>query len=216
MTKLQLLLYELVPWLELLAAIVGILYYKKLKDTYWKWFIYYLVAIFVMEAYSKWGLESHPYWRRYYYNYLVIPFEFVFFYWLYAVKSLARKRLFWTSVIIYACFHLLSNFVMQNNEILNSLSYTVSVLLLAIMAFFEFQKQVKSDSILQFQENKMFYINVGIILFYVGTLPFFTFDRYLYNHMPEIWSSYRTLFLFAVNVLSLLFIASFIWGKPKP
>ncbi len=216
MTKLQLLLYELVLWLELLAALVGILYYKKLKDTYWKWFVYYLVTIFIFEAYSKWGLESHPDWRRYFYNYLVIPFEFVFFYWLYAVKSLERKRLFWTSVAIYACFHVLSFFIFYNNEILNSLSYTVGVLCLIIMTFFEFQKQVKSDSIIQFQENKMFYINVGIILFYVGTLPFFSFDRYLYFHMPEIWSYYHTFFLFDVNALSLLFIASFIWGKPKP
>ena len=64
------------------------------------------------------------------------------------------------------------------------------------------------------QRNKMFYINIGIMLFYVGTLPFFG----LYNLIvkePEIWNIYYLYFLLSNCLMYLLFTASFIWGKPK-
>ena len=96
------------------------------------------------------------------------------------------------------------------------MSYTVGVFLLSIMVYLEFIKQIKSEDILNFQNNKMFYINIGILLFYVGTLPFFAFDKQLYLNNNELWSNYKTFFLLSVNIMYLLFAASFIWGKPKP
>ena len=216
MTKLQLFLSGLVIWIELLCAVVAMAKFKSLKETYWKWLVFYVIAIFIMEAISKWGLEYQPLWRKYYYDFFVIPFQFLFLYWLYDVKSLQRKPLFWISVTLYVSSFLPHFFYLKDTRMINSLSYTMGVLLLLIMAFFEFNKQVKSESILKFQENKMFYINVSVILFYVGTLPFFAFDEYLYNHAHKVWSYYLTFFLMDVNLMYLLFTASFIWGKPKP
>jgi hypothetical protein len=95
------------------------------------------------------------------------------------------------------------------------MSYTIGAFLLAIMVYLEFVKQIKSDEILNFKQNKMFYINIGVLLFYVGTLPFFAFDKYLYHNLNSLWSLYKTFFLFACSSMYLLFIASFIWGKPK-
>lgn len=216
MTKLQLFLSELVIWTELLCAVVALVKLKSLKETYWKWFALYVILIFGFEAFSKWGLVYQPFWRKYYYDFFVIPFQFLFFYWLYAVKSLARKPLFWISVGVYLSSFLPHFFYLEETRVINSLSYTIGVLGLLIMAYFEFSKQVQSETILQFQENKMFYINVSVVLFYVGTLPFFAFDQYLYAHANTVWWYYLTFFLIDVNLMYLLFTASFIWGKPKP
>ena len=54
------------------------------------------------------------------------------------------------------------------------------------------------------------------MLFYVGTLPFFAFDKFIYEHLFEVWNYYFTFFLISVNLMYILFTLSFIWGKSKP
>ncbi len=83
-----------------------------------------------------------------------------------------------------------------------------------ILVFLEFKKQIQNDDILAFPENKMFYINIGIMLFYVGTLPFFSLYHLLLKE-PEIWNIYYLYFLISNCIMYLLFTASFIWGKQK-
>lgn len=205
-----------INYTELFSAFIAILFYRKINKTYWKWFVIYLIFINLAELYSKFGLENFTHLRKYYYDFFIIPIEFLFFYWLYAKKSLKLEKLFWLSYIIYFIFYILHLFNFDKVRLISSMSYTVGVLFLAIMVYLEFIKQIKSDEIINFHKNKMFYINIGILLFYVGTLPFFAFDKQLYLNNNELWSNYKTFFLLSVNIMYLLFAASFIWGKPKP
>lgn len=216
MTTLQTIFYNCINITEVTAALVGLFYYKKLKHTYWKWFVVYLIFISFSELISRFGLEDLSKIRKYFFGFFVIPIEFIFFYWLYAKKSLKLKRLFLISSFIYLFFYSLNFLNLDQVRIISSMSYTVGVFLLAIMVYLEFIKQIKSDEILNFYSNKMFYINIGILLFYIGTLPFFAFDKQLYLNNNELWSNYKTYFLFSVNIMYLLFTASFICGKPKP
>lgn len=215
MTELQNALYHLINPIECITAIIAIFYFKKLKNTYWTWFIVYLIFIAIAEIFSKYYLVSFPKIRRYYFDFFVIPIEFLFFYWLYAKKSLQSNKLFWISCMVYFVFYVLHLFHMDQVRMISSMSYTVGVFLLAIMIYLEFMKQIKSDEILQFKTNKMFYVNIGVMSFYVGTLPFFALDRYLFDDMFKIWSYYQTFFLISVNIMYLLFSISFIWGKSK-
>ncbi len=216
MTPIQTILYQFLDITEGIAAITGIIYFKKLKNSYWKWFVLYLVFIFIAEIFSKYFLIELPKIRKYYYDYFVIPIEFLFFYWLFAKKSLNSNRLFNWSCFIYSIFYILHLFHMDQVRIISSMSYTVGVFLLAIMVYLEFIKQIKSDEIIHFQTNKMFYINMGVMLFYVGTLPFFAFDKFIFEHLFEVWNYYYTFFLISVNLMYILFTLSFIWGKSKP
>ncbi|MBV1924571.1 MAG: hypothetical protein KUG68_11150, partial [Flavobacteriaceae bacterium] len=85
--------------------------------------------------------------------------------------------------------------------------------LLIILVVLEFMKQIKNDDILKYKENKMFYINIGMVLFYVGSFPYSVFRFELYEHYFSVWNIYYTYFLFTNCILYLLFAASFIWGK---
>jgi hypothetical protein len=84
-----------------------------------------------------------------------------------------------------------------------------------IMIIQEFVKQIKSDKILFFKENMMFYINLGIILFYIATLPFYAFNEVLYKESRSIWEAYSNVTLISCSLMYFLFAASFIWGKPN-
>lgn len=215
MTQLQTIFYNSINLTEGLTVLVGIFFYKSLKNTYWKWFVIYISFIAISDIFGDFGFEHSPYIKKLYYDFFVIPIEFLFFYWLYAKNSLKLEKLFWTCCLIYLVFFILHFFNLDKIRSISSMSYTVGVFLLSIMVYLEFIKQIKSDDILNFQHNKMFYINIGILLFYVGTLPFFAFDKLLYLNNNELWSNYKTFFLLSVNIMYLLFTASFIWGKPK-
>jgi hypothetical protein len=90
----------------------------------------------------------------------------------------------------------------------------IGALIMLILVSLEFLKQIKNENILMFNQNKMFYINIGIILFYVGNLPFFGL-YYPIMKEPKIWNLYYIYFMISNCIMYFLFAASFIWGKPK-
>jgi len=199
---------------EFIALLAGIIKYKSIKDSYWKWFVLYLAYIFTYEIVS-WIIRD--YYKEkigYFLSYVHIPIEYIFLFWLFAVKSLKKKVLFWLLCILFLMSLALNNYLKLTDYTFMSLSTTVGNLFLLILVFLEFMKQIKSDSILNFKENKMFYINVGVTLFYIGTMPFFGWYMPILKY-PEIWNSYYIYFMISNCVMYLLFAASFIWGKVK-
>lgn len=210
----QTVLRETLIWIELIAAIFALFYWNKLKNSHWKWFIVYLCVIFIVEAFSRWGLKNNPNYRVYLYDFFGIPVQFLFFYWLYAIKSLKNYMLFWACTLLYALSFLPYFTLFARESIVYSLSYTVGNVLLLLMVFLEILKQIKSEKILLFRSNFMFYINIGIIVFYIGTLPFFSFYGLILKDL-QFWTNYYIFFMVANHIMYLLFISAFLWGKPN-
>ncbi|WP_156133123.1 hypothetical protein [Lacinutrix sp. Hel_I_90] len=153
-------------------------------------------------------------YRQAYYIFVGIPLEFIFLYWLYAFKSLKKKTLFIISVSIYVTTLVGFTFIKELNE-LPSLSINIGSTILIGLLILEFIKQIKTDDILKFKENKMFYVNVGLVLFYVGSYPYHVFSRELYENYNDVWNVYYIYFLITNCTMYLLFSASFIWGKTQ-
>lgn len=207
-------LRETIVWVEFAAALVALFYWSRLKNSHWKWFIVYLCIIFLVEAFSKWGLKNTPKHRVFLYDFFGIPIQFLFFYWLYAVKSLKNILLFWMCTLIYVISFLPYFTLFAKGSIVYSLSYTVGNILLMLLVFLEIFKQIKSEKILLFRSNFMFYITIGIMLFYIGTLPFFSFYGLILKN-NQLWTSYYIFFMVANHIMYSLFICAFLWGKPN-
>lgn len=205
---------DLVVKIEVLSALFGIFYFKKLKNSYWKWFVFYLIFISIIETCSEYYLSYFNVSNIYFFDYFVIPSEFLFLYWLYN-KSLNKKKLVWSFCVIYLLSFIPHLFYESELKYLHSMSYTIGNLLMVILVFLEFNKQIQSDKILEYKSNPMFYINVGVMIFYLGTLPLFAFYDYLVVNSQLMLSYYYTFFLMANCIMYLLFTASFIWGKPN-
>lgn len=205
---------ELILVSEFIAAAIGILKFKKFKSSYWKWFIYYLIFIFFVEMVSEFVLYKFEYIRPYYYDFFVIPIEFLFLYWLYSYKSLANKKLFWLSCGIYITSFIPHILFFKRPNVIYSFNYIVGTFLLSMMVILEFNKQIKTDDILGFRKNLMFYINTGVCLLYVGTLPFFAFYSLLLQNMV-IWNNYYIFFMLTNILMYILFSIALLWGKPN-
>ncbi|GGG15199.1 hypothetical protein GCM10011344_14760 [Dokdonia pacifica] len=199
---------------QFIAALVGCLYFKRIKNSYWKWFTVYLVLLFISEIVFTF-FSDIPMDVNYRYNLFIgLPLEFIFLYWLYGQKSLKNKKLFLVCSALIVVTTLIT-FSIKNLKDASSLVLNVGSLLLTILIVFEYFKQIRNDDILRFKENKMFYINVGVILFYVGSLPFHVFQKYLYPEYPTLVEYYYVYFLISNCIMYLLFTASFIWGKEQ-
>jgi hypothetical protein len=200
---------------QLIAALTGLIFWKKVKDTFWKWFVVYLVLIFSLELFARFGLNQIGSLKKYYYSLLVIPIEFLAFYYFYYMNNTKSKVLYLFFGIIYLLTFIPSVFNLSNSDwIIKSLSYTVGNLFIAIAAIVELYNQIRSNKIIFFRQNMMFYINAGVIIFYIGTLPFFAFYGLIYQNIT-FWTFYYTLFLIFNHTMYLFFTASFIWGRPN-
>lgn len=197
---------------ELIAVLAGIWKYKSVKDTYWKWFVYYLVYIFIYEIFSDFLKNNLKIEISLFMSYIQIPMEYLFLFWLYAYKSLKKTKMFWIFSLMYIITYIIELSISKLNFSFKSLNTSFATLLLLILVFLEFLKQIKSDEILSFKTNKMFYINMGVILLYIGTIPFFGWYNILIEY-PDIWNIYYIYFLISNCIMYLLFAASFIWGK---
>jgi len=212
MYKQQPFLLDLLHICEFIAMITGIIQLKSLKNSYWKWFVYYLIYIFIYEILSEIAKFGFDLKVGTYLSYIQIPIEFIFLYWLYALKSLKNKVMFWTFSLLNIGSLLLEYNLSQTEFTFKSLNNTFGTLLLLILVVLEFSKQIKSDSILNFKQDKMFYINIGVILFYIGNMPFFGWYIPILK-FPDIWNGYYIYFLISNCIMYLLFASSFIWGK---
>lgn len=199
---------------QFLAALIGFVYFFKVKKIHWKLFSVYLVIICLQEHFwTRTSIFSVDI-KNLYFLFVGLPLEFIFFYWLYAKHSLKNRKLFRVFSAFLILSILITSFI-ENVKDAYSLVFNVGSLLLITLVIFEYFKQIRNDDILKFKENKMFYINVGVVLFYVGSLPFHVFQKHLFQKHPAFVENYYLYFLISNCIMYLLFAASFIWGKEE-
>lgn len=175
-----------------------------------------LLIISVQEFIGYFFIEIFQKIQQYYFAFFGIPLQYIFFIWLYTLKSFNNKKLFCIFIFIYLISYI--PLFIYGSEIKKHYSINLDIgnILLIILVVLEFLKQIKSDEILFFWKNKMFYINTGIILFYVGTYPFIAFyDQFLKKEYIFLGNLYYLYFLISNCLMYLLFSASFIFGKPN-
>jgi hypothetical protein len=208
------LLKHLLHFCEFIALVAGIVKYKSLKNSYWKWFVIYLAYIFAYEIISWTAKYVLKYYIGTFQSYIHIPIEYLFLFWLFAYTSLKNKVLFWWLSALFLISIVVDNYLKPKDFSFMSLSTTVGNLILLILVMLEFLNQIKSDAIMRFKENKMFYINIGVTLFYIGNMPFFAL-YYDILEIPKYWNNYYVYFMVSNCLMYLLFAASFVWGKVK-
>ena len=214
----------IVPWyiiilncLELAACITGCLYWSKIRETYWKWFPIYLGLILITELTAEYFLFARHdlktngdiYW------YFGLPLELLFLFWLFYQYAKPRK---WPLILaaIYVAGWILDQVYFSHLKLFfDSFSYTIGNALLLICLFVFFIRFSNSNEILNYRKSMFFWVALGLLIFYVGTFPF-------YGMRTTLWKDYRSLFwvyyyisFFLNYCMYSLFMIAFIWGRPK-
>lgn len=175
--------------MEGLAGIIGILYWKKLTPRFWGAFPIYLIIICSCEFFSWFLIEHNIKGSKNLYNYFVIPLEFLFMHFLY-YKNLPNH--FRNKVILLSLFYIFSwfleQFFLQHTQwIWLSMSYSVGNITILALGIIYFIQLLKSENLLTYKSQIFFWVNLGLMLFYIGTFPYYAMFKTLYETEPNLF-----------------------------
>jgi hypothetical protein len=181
--------------IELFTCIIAFVYYNKLRATRWRLLPFYLLAIIALELLGRY-LGSTPELRKYnplMFNYISFPLQFLFFYWIFYtdVYFAENKKHIWGCIILYL-LALVADAVYFTNKsyFFHSFSYSIGNIILLLLLMKYFYKLSTSDDILKFSENIMFWFCLGVLIYYVGTLPLWALRNVLVFQHPGIFLKY--------------------------
>ena len=205
---------------EGLAFLAGLLTRRKYKDHYLKWFAVYLGVIFATEIVAEITghvLKEREIMYRIYF-FFAIPLQFLFFFWLFSKWYPDQSRKRWSYIgagVYFFAWWVEFLFLQEKRLAFQSFSYTIGniILLLLILQFFiDF---INSDRILFYDREPMFWICLGLLVFYLMTLPFFGLWNTLAARHIKFFSHYWYLQMVLNCGMYIFFALSFLLGKWK-
>lgn len=206
--------------MEGVAAATTFIYIKKWKHTHWKWFPLYLAFIVCADVVGSYLAARNMYKPNFYFlSYVVIPVEFLFFYWIFyrAFRGSSKQSLPVIMGTIYFIGLLADIFYFSHYQFFYySLSYTIGNIMLLILILNFFLQLVNSDELLKFKQNILFWVSVGLLIYYVGSCPYFALRNLLvYKYYNTVFQYYTAFVDILGSLMYLTFALSFICGKPK-
>jgi len=205
---------ELLTFFQAVTAIFATIYYNKYKATNLKYIVLLLWYIAINEYVGKYYTLYTGCYNQGFYNVKQIV-EITFYIKLYinTLKNVKSKNLLVCLLICYylsiisSCFR--ASFIAEyfvNNYLLGA-----SFIVIGIIMYFS--EILKSDDIILINKKLLFWISVGLLIYYVPTIPFKVVTVYYQNSptLPYIFNiSYALVFL-----LNSLFISGFIWSSKQ-
>ena len=213
-----------VPFSELLASIVGTIYFYKYKRTHLRYFLILLWYITISEFFSWYATkndvliyidENGVKYNLWIYNLMDI-FYFNILYLIF-FKSLENLRYkLWIkiiclifNIILIVNWSFIQNFVLEWSE----LPYIFGSLSIIIIVIFYFIELLKSEKIIIFHRMLLFWISIGLLLFHTGSIPF-SLKINGYALIPGIHKLFLILTVLALIMYS-IFTFGFIWSKKE-
>jgi peptidoglycan/LPS O-acetylase OafA/YrhL len=172
---------DLLRLLVLIAAFITSVYNRKYyKDTAQKYFPLLLLFATVVEIIAEIRLYTNKHESVLLYNvYLIISFIF-FLVWFIAI--LKRKIVPKILLLIFLGATIFSAFTESiTKDLYFSMLITGSVFIL-IGSFLFFKQLIETDEAVHFIKNQQFWIMSGLLVFYIGFLPFYLLIRNLDLH----------------------------------
>ncbi len=205
---------------ELVACVTGFIYWKKIKHSYWKWFPIYLAIILITELTGKYILVvlHDRKLNANIYRFFGIPIQFLFFFWLFKqnLKPYKEKRWPLYGAAIYIISWVVDFVYISKMKFgFQSFSYTMGNIILLVLLILFFVKFINSDEILEYKSSMMFWVCVGLLIFYLGTFPFYGLRNTLLQNYRGVYDVYWYINFILDYLMYILFAIAFIWGKPK-
>jgi len=224
--------YDLITHgVEFLAAVTGLFCLKQYRSTAAKYFICYLICVFIGELigqYTFYVQEGHylyflkgTIWEKNYWFYTLFWYigSVLFFTFFYC--KILTHHLYKTVILIFTiCFLLFAiyNIVFNMHEFFIKFFPSIIVfgaVIIMMNVCFYFLEMLQSDNILFFYKSLYFYISVALFFWWLITTPLVFYDIYFstadWNFVFLKWQ----IFLFANVFTYLTFTFALIYCKPE-
>ncbi|MDD7886160.1 hypothetical protein [Flavivirga sp. 57AJ16] len=228
--------YTLTIITESLAAVTGLLLYKKYKFTAAKYFIYFLVYLTICDFFSFYTWYVHPekmfsfligtvfeknhWWATSYWQIgAILFFSFYYHEILKTKRSRAIVKFFGYAYFFFSIIYIILNWDAFFYKFFPILSILSAIIILLCTVFY-FIEILQSDKVLTFYRSINFYISFAIFIWWLIITPLDFYDVYFayevgnpnrdWNFIFLQWE----IFLFANIFMYLTFTFALIWCKP--
>lgn len=176
---------NLFNYAEMLALVVSIIYFNRIKNTPFAILLPYLIMIVAVEATGKYLADRKLYVQNLHIFNISTVIEFVIFYYLFYanLKAPVLKKLALYSIPLYVLMAAINQAFIQGFDRFHIYTMIIGSLLLIIYIFLYFYEAFSSMEPVYLFKEPMFWVAVGLFLFYLGdftynvTVPYFVKNR---------------------------------------
>jgi len=199
---------------EGIAAITAILFYGKYKHTVLKYFAWILVYTILNDICAL-------YVYKLYGNNVVLYniYSFIYFLYLYYVFwDFVESKVYKRWIVYCICIFLLAslinaftaNFIFEDQLI----AYIIGACLV-IFCIILYYIEILSDSrVLHIKEDLLFWVSIGLLLFYVGYIPIMI-SREFFSNNSDLFVTLFNVQRILIIIMNSCFIIGFLWTKKK-
>lgn len=217
--------------LEILAALTGLIVYKKYKHTvnkYFIWFLVYIVFMAIIGRYTYWVvgngslrflqgtvLEQNYWWFTIFWN--VASVLFFGWYYLKLLNNVLSKKILKISLVafllisVFSILITLPKFFYGNMNIIE-ISGTLIILQCVFYYFFEV---LQSDKILDFYKSLAFYISCAVLILWLVQTPLTFFEMYNKTYDMDYVNLRNYINLLVISFMYITYTVGLIVSKPE-
>ncbi|MFB9057536.1 hypothetical protein ACFFU9_12375 [Mariniflexile ostreae] len=204
-------LYYLIHLLELTAAILALIHYKKYKSSTERYFLHFLWLTFIFDTVI--GVLIRPLfeidntWAYYIYT----GISFLFYYWWY--HSVLLKTMYKRIILVFGFLFFIVYFFNFTKPNLHQYSFITGAFFLLILTGLYLHQLFNADYILNLKYKLSFWITIALVLFNISMIPFILLSEY-FNFWVD--NPIFVSILFFLNVVLYgCYMIGFIWTKKK-
>jgi len=211
---------KVVTYSEILAAVTAGIFFYKYKNSPLKYLLVILWLIVFTEIFSNIIAEKNFLFYQNKYNFwlynIMYPLWKIMFLTIYCkiLSTDVFKKWIKQFIVIY-CIALVINWVFLENFLtdLESYSRILGSLLITVSSIFYLIELMRSDKIIIFHKELMFWVSIGLMIFYSSSIPFIIM-RSFYSDLAYIHNIFIINYVLA-TIMYLLFTFGFIWSKKE-
>lgn len=192
----------LILFLAFITAVIGTVYYHKYKHTFLKYFIGFLWFTVFIEIFGH--VQGFIITGSTFYIYNIYIFVSTVFYLLIYIRYLKRNLTGKILLILFILFSLINVlFIQKTIWISQTYPLLLGSLFISISVILFFIQLLNSDIILKINKLLIFWISIGLLLFYIGIIPIFVMADFF---------NYFGLFDYIILTLNVIMYGCFIFG----
>ena len=211
---------EFLLYSEIIAALFATIFYKKFVKTPLKYLLIILWLIVFTEQFGSMMGEKkiwlymgkYNYWL---YNIMFPIWKLLYLFIFYKTLENLKFKSWVKKFMIIMCIAVVINWVFLEKFLtdLESYSRIIGALFIVIAAVFYLIELLRSDKIVIFHKKLIFWISIGLLIFYSGTIPFIIVQNY-YSDFDYVHNTYLIIYILG-TIMYLTFTFGFIWSKKE-
>ncbi|MAN59643.1 MAG: hypothetical protein CMC08_07390 [Flavobacteriaceae bacterium] len=200
---------------EGMAALASIIYWPKYRKTPLRWLPIILVYVFLLELYAIEIYYKYLGYNALFYNVYNISF---FLYLYYVFHQYIREPRYRNWIVagstIFIAASVLNVFFEDFQTRPQLLAYIVGACLLIFYIILYYIEILSTNKVLNLRQNLLFWISVGLLLFYVGYLPIKLTRTYFSSH-DNLFMTLQFVHWLLIIIMNGCFTIGFIWTRKK-